>query len=316
LPNPAGGLSNGDWAGCVVSVNASSTLTPPPTYALVPNTLQTSTTITSGVYYHIWHTGDPTSALIFQSSATANLSYICSAYKGVNENSPYDGSGSLHNSASTIATSPAVNGHANDVLLMLYGVLGSPHTFTTASEGTIESSLSSGPAAAWIDFPLTTNGLSGSQSVTFSGNANASNGIQIALLSAGATTPPPTAPRLSTQSSTATPTPDPSVSPSSLDFAKQATETTSVPQVVTLTNNESGAVTINGVSITGPNATDFAVWSSTCGSTLGSGSNCAILVIFEPSARGKRVAKLTIRDSPDSGSPHTVSLIGIGATGA
>ncbi len=84
---------------------------------------------------------------------------------------------------------------------------------------------------------------------------------------------------------------------------------------MTLTNNESGAVTINGVSITGPNATDFAVWSSTCGSTLGSGSNCAS-VIFEPSARGKRVAKLTIRDSPDSGSPHTVSLSGIGATGA
>jgi hypothetical protein len=259
LPNPVGGLSNGDWAGCVISVNASATLTPPAQYALVPNTLQTSTTITSGVYYHIWHTGDPTSALIFESSVNVNLSYICAAYKGVNQTSPYDGSGSLHNSASTIATSPAVNGHANDVLLMLYGVLGSPHTFTTASEGTIENSLSSGPAAAWVDFPLTTAGLTGSQSVTFSGNANASNGIQIALLSGGAPTPPPTAPRVSTQSPTATPTPDPSVSPSNLNFAKQATETTSVPQVVTLTNNKAGAVTIDDVSITGPNATDFAV---------------------------------------------------------
>ena len=68
---------------------------------------------------------------------------------------------------------------------MLYGVLGSPHTFTTASEGTIENSLSSGPAAAWVDFPLTTAGSSGSQSVTFSGSANASNGIQIALRPAG-----------------------------------------------------------------------------------------------------------------------------------
>ena len=185
LPSPVGGLSDGDWAGCVVSVNASSRLTPPSQYALVPNTLQTSTSITSGVYYHIWHTGDPTSALIFQSSITANLSYICAAYRGVNQISPHDGSGSLHNSASTIATSPAVNGHANDVLLMFYGVLGSPHTFTTASEGTIENSLSRGPAAAWIDFPLTTAGSSGSQSVTFSGGANASNGIQITLLPAG-----------------------------------------------------------------------------------------------------------------------------------
>jgi hypothetical protein len=185
LPSPVGGLSNGDWAGCVVSVNASSRLTPPAQYALVPNTLQTSNTITSGVYYHIWHTGDPTSALIFQSSVTASLSYICAAYRGVNQISPHDGSSSLRNSASTIATSSAVNGNANDVLLMLYGVLGSPHTFTAASEGTIENSLSSGPAAAWIDFPLTTAGSTGSQSVTFSGNANANNGIQIALRPAG-----------------------------------------------------------------------------------------------------------------------------------
>jgi hypothetical protein len=185
LPSPVGGLSNGDWAGCVVSANASSTLTPPAQYALVPNTLQTSTTITSGVYYHIWHTGDPTSALIFQSSATASLSYICAAYKGVNQISPHDGSSSLRNSASTIATSPAVNGNANDVLLMLYGVLGSPHTFTAASEGTIENSLSSGPAAAWIDFPLITVGSTGSQSVKFSGSTNANIGIQIALRPAG-----------------------------------------------------------------------------------------------------------------------------------
>jgi hypothetical protein len=181
LPSP----SDGDWAGCVVSVNASSTLTPPPTYTLVPNTLQTSTTITSGVYYHIWHTGDPTSALIFQSSVTANLSYICSAYTGVNQTSPHDGSSSLRNSASNVATSPAVNGNANDELLMLYGVVGTAHTFTAASEGTIESSLSSGPAAAWVDFPLTTAGSTGSQSVTFSGNTNANIGIQIALRPAG-----------------------------------------------------------------------------------------------------------------------------------
>jgi hypothetical protein len=181
LPSP----SDGDWAGCVVSVNASSTLTPPPTYTLVPNTLQTSTTITSGVYYHIWHTGDPTSALIFQSSVTANLSYICSAYTGVNQTSPHDGSSSLRNSASNVATSPAVNGNANDELLMLYGVVGTAHTFTAASEGTIENSLSSGPAAAWVDFPLTTAGSTGSQSVTFSGNTNANIGIQIALRPAG-----------------------------------------------------------------------------------------------------------------------------------
>src|SRR5207253_3805289 len=112
-----------------------------------------------------------------------NLSYICAAYKGVNQTSPYDGSGSLHNSQSNTCISPAVNGHANDLLLMLYGMPGS-HTFTATSEGTIKDSLGSGPAGAWVDFQLTTDGSTGSQIVTVSGNANASNGIQIALLPA------------------------------------------------------------------------------------------------------------------------------------
>jgi hypothetical protein len=176
----------------MISANASSTLTPPAQYALVPNSLQTSTTITTGVYYHIWHVGDPTSGLIFQSSASVNLSYICTAYSGVNQANPYDGANSQHNSASNVATSPAVNGNTNDVLLMLYGVLGSPHTFTTASEGTIEDSLAGGPSGAWIDSRLTTDGSTGDQAVTFSGNVNSSNGFQIALLPAGPLTPPPT----------------------------------------------------------------------------------------------------------------------------
>jgi hypothetical protein len=64
---------------------------------------------------------------------------------------------------------------------MLYSALAPPN-FATASEGTIEHSLSSGQAAPWVDFLLTTNGSTGSQSATFSGNANASDGIQIALL--------------------------------------------------------------------------------------------------------------------------------------
>jgi hypothetical protein len=288
---------------------------------VVPNTLQTSTSITSGVYYHIWHIGDPTSALIFQSSVTANLSYICAAYKGVNQTSPYDGSGSLHNSASTIATSPTVNGRANDVLLMLYAVLGSSHTFTTASEGTIKDSLGSGPAGAWVDFQLTTDGSTGSQIVTVSGNANVSNGIQIALLPAGAPTPTPTATPVSTPSPTTTPSPTPtstpaptsiSVSPSSLAFGTQKIGTTSTPKVVTLTNNETVTVTINGVTITGRNATDFAVSSSTCNSTLASTSTCGISVTFKPRATGTRVGTLTISDQPDSGSAHTVGLSGKG----
>jgi hypothetical protein len=147
----------------------------------VPNTSQTSN-FTTGVYYHIWHAGDPTSGLVFQSSVSANLSYICTAYHGVNQTSPFGGAASIHNLASLNATSPSVNGSANDMLLMLYGMLGS-HSFTNNSEGTVEAALGNGPSEAWVDAALTGTGPTGSQTVTVSGtNSNASNGVQITLI--------------------------------------------------------------------------------------------------------------------------------------
>jgi hypothetical protein len=52
--------------------------------------------------------------------------HVRGPYRGVNQISPYDGSSSPGNPASNVATSQAVNGHVNDVLLMLCGALGSP----------------------------------------------------------------------------------------------------------------------------------------------------------------------------------------------
>jgi Phosphoesterase family len=176
------GVSNGDWVGCIFSAGASSTLTPPAQYTLVPHTLRTTSAITTGVYSHIWHTGNPTSGLTFQSSASANLSYICAAYSGVNQTSPVDASGSLHNAKSKILTSPSIGGHANDLLLMVYGVKGS-HRFTAPSEGSIEATQTTGPSDAWVDFRLTAPGTTGNQTITVD-SANPSNGVQIALLPA------------------------------------------------------------------------------------------------------------------------------------
>lgn len=162
-------------------MNQSSSLTPPSQYTLVPNTLQTSKSITTEVFYHIWHVGDPTTGLVFQSSVPGNLSYVCATYSGVNQSSPFGGSASQSNKASNIAASPSTSAQSNGTLLMIYGVVGSPHTFTGVSEGTIEDSLSGGPAAAWVDFQLLTSGPTGPQSVNFTGTVNSSNGIQIAL---------------------------------------------------------------------------------------------------------------------------------------
>jgi outer membrane biosynthesis protein TonB len=128
-------------------------------------------------------------------------------------------------------------------------------------------------------------------------------------------TPTPTPAPTTTPSPTPTSTPAPtsiSVSPSSLAFGTQKVGTTSTPKVVTLTNNEAVVVTINGVTITGRNATDFAVSSSTCNSTLASRSTCRISVIFKPRATGTRIGTLTISDRPDSRSAHAVGLSGKG----
>jgi hypothetical protein len=121
---------------------------------------------------------------------------------------------------------------------MLYGVLGSPHTFTAASEGTIENSQSSGSAGAWVGFPLTTSGSTGNQSVTVSGNANSSNGIQIALLAAG----PPTTPPIPTPTSTSTATPTP-INGTLINGVYLTKFNTTIPSAIKTNTN------IDGVSI-------------------------------------------------------------------
>ena len=67
------------------------------------------------------------------------------------------------------------------------------------------------------------------------------------------------------------------VSPPSLSFSNQPTGTTSAPQTVTLTNNESAALTVATVSINGLNASDFAE-TDNCVGTLSAGASCSINV--------------------------------------
>ena len=98
------------------------------------------------------------------------------------------------------------------------------------------------------------------------------------------------------------------VSPSSLTFASQNVGTTSAPQTVTVTNNDSTEASITSIAASG----DFAQ-SNTCGSSLAANSNCSVSVTFTPTASGTRSGTLTLTDSA-SNSPQTVSLSGTGAT--
>lgn len=100
------------------------------------------------------------------------------------------------------------------------------------------------------------------------------------------------------------------LSTTKLTFATTARGTTSVAQIVTVTNAGTSPLNITGISITGTGSTSFTQLN-TCGPTLAPAANCVIFVAFKPVAVGTLVASLNIADSGKS-SPQIVSLTGTG----
>jgi Abnormal spindle-like microcephaly-assoc'd, ASPM-SPD-2-Hydin len=75
-----------------------------------------------------------------------------------------------------------------------------------------------------------------------------------------------------------------------------------------VTNHQTQSVTLSE-AFGGTNAADFSIAStSTCKASLGALKACSIIVSFAPGALGTESAMLTVSDSPDPMSPHTVSL--------
>jgi Protein of unknown function (DUF1573)/Abnormal spindle-like microcephaly-assoc'd, ASPM-SPD-2-Hydin len=97
-----------------------------------------------------------------------------------------------------------------------------------------------------------------------------------------------------------------SLTPSNLTFATRIVNTTSDPQVATLTNTGNQDVTISDISTALP----FSQ-TNNCPSTLPAGQSCQIQVTFQPTAIGVFDGTLSVTDSaPDS--PQTVALTGTG----
>jgi hypothetical protein len=102
------------------------------------------------------------------------------------------------------------------------------------------------------------------------------------------------------------------VSPSALVFGSEKVGTSTLAQTVTLTNNQSTALTISSVT---SSLSDFLT-SSTCPirpRVLAAGASCTTTVTFKPTVTGTRTSTLTFVDSANN-SPQVVSLIGTGAT--
>jgi len=100
----------------------------------------------------------------------------------------------------------------------------------------------------------------------------------------------------------------PMVSPGSLVFLGQDQGTTSAPQTLTVTNGDT-PVTITSITISGPQAGDFArvETCTTQPQPMPAASQCTINVTFTPTGAGIRKAVLTINNSF---SPVVVNLTG------
>jgi hypothetical protein len=101
------------------------------------------------------------------------------------------------------------------------------------------------------------------------------------------------------------------VSPTSLSFGNVTKGTTSAAKAVTLTNNRATTLTVGAIGLGGTNPGDF-LKTTACGVSLAPFTGCTVSVQFKPTAIGARSATLSVADSPDTASPHHVTLSGTG----
>jgi hypothetical protein len=103
------------------------------------------------------------------------------------------------------------------------------------------------------------------------------------------------------------------LTPSPLDFKKQAVNQTSAEKTVTLKNEGKQDLTGIAITIEGANKDEFGAPATmnTCQKTLAAGKDCTIKVTFTPKAAGDRQAILTVVSNAAS-SPDKVQLMGIG----
>ena len=100
------------------------------------------------------------------------------------------------------------------------------------------------------------------------------------------------------------------LAPSPLNFTPaQLVGTTSAAKPVTLTNTGTTLLTISAIGLTGPNANQFTVTTSTCGTSLAASASCTVNISYAPTAAATSAALLSVTDNAP-GSPQTVPISG------
>lgn len=99
-----------------------------------------------------------------------------------------------------------------------------------------------------------------------------------------------------------------SLSSTSLSFGNMAVNEMSAAKTVTLTNRLNAALSLSGVTASGP----FAIAANTCVTSVAAGRTCTVSVTFMPTALGSATGVLTFTDSALT-SPQVVNLSGTGS---
>jgi uncharacterized repeat protein (TIGR03803 family) len=102
------------------------------------------------------------------------------------------------------------------------------------------------------------------------------------------------------------------VTPATLAFGTLTARTPSKTKDVTVTNLSGSSLSV-GESITGANASDFAVNGGSCGTMVAANSSCTIGVTFTPTGGGSpESASIAVSVGSDPDSPHNISMTGTG----
>ncbi|MBV9417338.1 MAG: choice-of-anchor D domain-containing protein [Solirubrobacterales bacterium] len=88
------------------------------------------------------------------------------------------------------------------------------------------------------------------------------------------------------------------VAPQQLSFGEEPYGQTSAGQAVSVSNQGSAPLTVQGATVGGSDAGDFEVTADQCGGkTVAPGQSCTVTVTFTPKAVGQRTATLVISDN-------------------
>jgi hypothetical protein len=202
-------------------------------------------------------------------------------------------------STSSAQAVTVTNSTSSSVTLSGAGISGTnPADFSVASTTCGSTLAASASCVANIVFKPT---ASGARSASWSITSSSSSTPLSAALSGTGTNP--------SGSVTAT------VAPGSITWSSVAVGQAGGPKTATVTNTGTSAVNFSSIAFSGTNASDFAIYQQTCGSSLAASASCTVTILFKPTTAGTRTATLDFTDNA-AGSPQQVAVSGVGTGGA